>query len=158
MRNLIYNIILILAILWLVQFAQATEIHVKYVISSKFIVQNPTSRPAPKHTPQKEIKMTKTPSGGIVEDKLAFATAKAFGEDQVEAMKFIVFHESGYRWNAVNTSSGACGLGQALPCEKMGCQTLEDIDCQLRWLMQYVKNRYGSPVQARIWWQNHNWY
>lgn len=42
------------------------------------------------------------------------------GSEQ-EAKMFIYLHESGNRPNAVNASSGACGLGQALPCSKMPC-------------------------------------
>jgi hypothetical protein len=70
---------------------------------------------------------------------------------------WLITKESGCRPNAVNPSSGACGIPQALPCSKLPC-TLQDPVCQLRWMSQYVANRYGSWSAARAWHQSHNWY
>lgn len=55
--------------------------------------------------------------------------------------------ESSLNPGAVNKSSGACGLPQALPCSKMAC-SLDDVDCQLAWGLSYINQRYGTPQAA----------
>jgi hypothetical protein len=51
--------------------------------------------------------------------------------------------ESGWNPNSVNPTSGACNLGQELPCGKSGC-SLADVVCELQWMNSYVIGRYGS--------------
>lgn len=70
---------------------------------------------------------------------------------------FLILHESGCRPDAINPSSGACGIPQALPCSKMKC-TLQDPVCQLRWMDSYIKARYGSWANAKAFWVANNWY
>lgn len=75
------------------------------------------------------------------------------------ATRALIGGESGCRPNAVNPSSGACGIPQALPCSKMPC-TLQDPVCQLRWMNQYVAARYGSWDNAYATWlsRSPHWY
>ncbi len=80
--------------------------------------------------------------------------AQASGGD---AKMFIYMHESGNNPNSINRSSGACGLGQALPCGKMGC-ALGDYACQDAFFTNYMLNRYGSWENARAFWLSHNWW
>ncbi len=58
---------------------------------------------------------------------------------------------------AVNPSSGACGVGQALPCGKTGCE-MGDGACQTKWMNSYVIGRYGSWSAALSFHNTHNWY
>ena len=74
-----------------------------------------------------------------------------------DAKSFIYMHESGGRTNAINASSGACGLGQALPCSKLPC-TLSDYACQDAWFTNYMLSRYGSWENARSFWLSHSWW
>lgn len=70
-------------------------------------------------------------------------------------------HESGLRYNAVNSSSGACGIPQAMPCGKMPCGlTPKDIECQIKWGYKYITKRYGSGQEAYNFWlsQSPHWY
>jgi hypothetical protein len=67
----------------------------------------------------------------------------------------IIMRESGCNPNAVNKSSGACGIPQALPCSKLG--TSDPVE-QIRWMQNYVINRYGSWAGAVSWWNQHHWY
>lgn len=71
----------------------------------------------------------------------------------------LILNESGCRPNAVNPSSGACGIPQALPCSKMNC-SLSDPVCQLRWMDQYVKSTYGTWENALAKWNSRypHWY
>lgn len=74
-----------------------------------------------------------------------------------DAKSCIYFHESGNRTNAINASSGACGLGQAWPCSKMPC-SLSDYACQDAFFTNYALTRYGSWDAAWAYWQGHsNW-
>jgi hypothetical protein len=84
------------------------------------------------------------------------ATGAATG-DEYEAKMFIYMKESGNNPNAVNKSSGACGLGQALPCAKMGC-ALGDYACQDNWATNYMKSRYGTWLNAKAFWLSHRWW
>lgn len=58
--------------------------------------------------------------------------------------------ESGWRVNAHN-SSGAHGIPQALPGSKMakfGKKWRTDPQVQIKWGLNYIKKRYGSPCNA----------
>ena len=55
--------------------------------------------------------------------------------------------ESGWRVNAHNPS-GAHGIPQALPGNKMGKGWKSDPHVQIKWGLKYIKNRYGTPCGA----------
>jgi Transglycosylase SLT domain len=77
------------------------------------------------------------------------------------AFAWIVTHESGWDVHATNPSSGAYGLGQALPATKMapyGSDYLNNPVTQIKWALAYMNERYGSPNAAQVWWENHGWY
>ena len=71
--------------------------------------------------------------------------------------------ESGWRWNAENPSSGAYGIPQALPAEKMasaGEDWRSNPATQIDWGLQYIKDTYGSPSAALEFWNSNDphWY
>lgn len=70
---------------------------------------------------------------------------------------FIYQKESGNNPSAINPSSGACGLGQALPCSKMPC-SLSDYACQDRFFTNYALQRYGSWQSAYNFWLGNSWW
>ncbi|MCU1642211.1 MAG: hypothetical protein JWN03_2486 [Nocardia sp.] len=81
--------------------------------------------------------------------------------DQFGAFDEVIAHESSWRVFAVNPSSGAYGLAQALPALKMfsaGPDWLVNPMTQLRWAYRYMVERYGSPAAAWDFWQSHHWY
>jgi hypothetical protein len=69
----------------------------------------------------------------------------------------LVMSESGWNPNARNPTSGAYGIPQALPASKLG-PNASDYHVQLQWMMDYIKQRYGSPAAAWSFHQTHNWY
>lgn len=84
-----------------------------------------------------------------------------WSEYDYECLVKIVNHESGWNPNAVNKSSSACGLCQALPCSKMasaGADYRTNYKTQLKWMMGYIKGRYKTPSKAWAFWQKHHWY
>ncbi|MGA5728510.1 transglycosylase SLT domain-containing protein [Streptomyces seoulensis] len=80
---------------------------------------------------------------------------------QYTAFSKIVEHESGWNVSAQNSSSGAYGLVQALPASKMssaGSDWKTNPATQIKWGLDYMNSRYGSPVQAWNFWQANGWY
>lgn len=70
---------------------------------------------------------------------------------------FIVSKESGWNPNAVNASSGASGLVQALPCGKVPGSCFDPVD-NLRWANGYAVGRYGSWGAAYAFWTANHWW
>ena len=73
------------------------------------------------------------------------------------AADFIVSQESGWNPNAVNPSSGACGLAQALPCSKVPGNPYDPVN-SLQWMNGYVTGRYGSWEAAVSFKRANGWY
>jgi hypothetical protein len=69
--------------------------------------------------------------------------------------------ESGWHVHASNNSSGAYGIPQALPGRKMasyGSDWRNSAATQIRWGLNYIADRYGSPCGAWNHSQSHNYY
>ncbi|MDT0342383.1 aggregation-promoting factor C-terminal-like domain-containing protein [Streptomyces litchfieldiae] len=87
--------------------------------------------------------------------------AQIVAADQFQCFSNIVDHESGWDYTATNPSSGAYGLMQALPGSKMssaGADWQTNPATQIRWGVNYMEDRYGSPCGAWEFWQANNWY
>ncbi|MDT0320983.1 aggregation-promoting factor C-terminal-like domain-containing protein [Streptomyces millisiae] len=83
------------------------------------------------------------------------------GADQFQCFSNIVDHESDWNYQATNPSSGAYGLMQALPGSKMasaGADWQTNPATQIRWGLNYMNDRYGSPCGAWDFWTVNNWY
>ncbi|WP_033259768.1 MULTISPECIES: transglycosylase SLT domain-containing protein [Kitasatospora] len=84
------------------------------------------------------------------------------GDDaQFQCFSQIVQRESGWDYTASNKSSGAYGLVQALPGSKMasaGADWRTNPATQIKWGLNYMNSRYGSPCGAWSFWQSHHWY
>lgn len=81
--------------------------------------------------------------------------------DQFQCFSNIVNHESTWNYRAQNASSGAYGLVQALPGSKMssaGADWQTNPATQIKWGLNYMDGRYGSPCGAWSFWQANNWY
>ncbi|MFC9128918.1 transglycosylase SLT domain-containing protein [Streptomyces sp. NPDC057099] len=80
---------------------------------------------------------------------------------QFQCFSNIVDHESDWNYKAVNPSSGAYGMFQALPGTKMssaGADWRTNPATQIKWGLGYMNDRYGSPCDAWSFWQANNWY
>ncbi|MFD7640061.1 transglycosylase SLT domain-containing protein [Kitasatospora sp. NPDC059795] len=81
--------------------------------------------------------------------------------NQFQCFSQIVKRESGWDYTATNASSGAYGLVQALPGSKMasaGADWRTNPETQIKWGLNYMNSRYGSPCGAWSFWQSHHWY
>ncbi|MCX4741047.1 aggregation-promoting factor C-terminal-like domain-containing protein [Streptomyces antibioticus] len=109
------------------------------------------------------IAMTAAPAHAATSSASAQAIAHKMIPDaaQYKAFSNIVSHESGWNVKATNSSSGAYGLVQALPASKMasaGSDWKTNPATQIKWGLDYMNSRYGSPVAAWNFWQSHGWY
>ena len=74
-----------------------------------------------------------------------------WGSDQFSCLVSLWTQESGWRANALNSSSGAYGIPQSLPAEKMavaGADWRTNANTQIDWGLAYIKSAYGSPCGA----------
>ncbi|MFJ3520144.1 transglycosylase SLT domain-containing protein [Streptomyces sp. NBC_01232] len=94
-------------------------------------------------------------------------SAKAIAQQMIKdpaqfaAFDKIISHESGWNHTATNASSGAYGLAQALPASKMasaGADWKTNPATQIKWGLDYMNDRYGSPVGAWNFWSANHWY
>ncbi|OLE26832.1 MAG: hypothetical protein AUG49_07185 [Catenulispora sp. 13_1_20CM_3_70_7] len=110
-----------------------------------------TSSPKPTSTPKPPV---------------SYGSAYAIAQSMVPSGQFgcfanIIERESGWNVHASNPSSGAYGLGQALPGSKMasaGSDWQNNPATQIKWVLSYMNSRYGSPCGAWSFWQSHSWY
>lgn len=97
------------------------------------------------------------PSGS----KADWMRAAGIGDADFGYVDYIISHESGWDYHAVNRSSGAYGLPQSLPAGKLasaGADWRDNPATQLRWANNYAVGRYGSWEAAyRFWVTNHWW-
>jgi hypothetical protein len=69
--------------------------------------------------------------------------------------------ESSWRWDADNASSGAYGIPQSLPGDKMasvGADWRTNATTQMKWGMGYIKSRYSTPCGAEAHEKGYGWY
>ncbi|MFF3003609.1 transglycosylase SLT domain-containing protein [Kitasatospora sp. NPDC057940] len=81
--------------------------------------------------------------------------------NQLASFSQIIAHESSWNVTATNASSGAYGLAQALPGSKMathGADWKTNATTQIKWALDYMNSRYGSPNAAWTFWQANHWY
>jgi len=84
-----------------------------------------------------------------------------WGDDQFQALVNLWEKESNWNPNAHNNSSGAHGIPQSLPASKMasfGEDYYTNGNTQIRWGLDYIKNRYGNPQGAWNHFLQKNWY
>lgn len=85
------------------------------------------------------------------------------GDGQWQCLKNLWMGESDWRWNAENPSSGAYGIPQSLPADKMaseGADWRTNPVTQIKWGLEYIRLAYGTPCGAWEFWQaqNPHWY
>lgn len=95
------------------------------------------------------------------------AEAKAYARKRLGVRNYVCLdaiatRESGWRPLAHNRTSGAHGLGQALPWTKMrrfGPDAWANPVTQVKWMIAYVEGpRYRGACNAWAFWRVHRWY
>ncbi|MEV7387749.1 MULTISPECIES: transglycosylase SLT domain-containing protein [unclassified Streptomyces] len=119
-----------------------------------------------KERAQAKTEASRSASSFPVQSSYTIAQVQAMAKQMVASGQYqcfsdIVNTESSWNYQAVNASSGAYGLVQALPGSKMssaGADWQTNPATQIKWGLNYMNSRYGSPCAA---WQFHlanGWY
>lgn len=128
---------------------------VEYVRGSFEVLTGEEARPI-------TVKRAANPEPGSVKAfALSQVEAKGWNYDQFSCLVKLWERESNWRWNATNKSSGAYGIPQSLPATKMakaGADWRTNPETQVRWGINYIDGRYGSPCAALVHSDEHNWY
>ncbi|MCT9871580.1 hypothetical protein [Paenarthrobacter aurescens] len=80
---------------------------------------------------------------------------------EMTALNTLWEKESNWKTTATNASSGAYGIVQSLPATKMataGADWQTNYQTQIKWGLNYIKERYGSPSAALGFHLANNWY
>jgi outer membrane biosynthesis protein TonB len=123
----------------------------------------PAPEPAPAPAPAPE------PAPVVAVNDPAGAQAYAAGQlasygwapDQMQCLQTLWTKESDWTTTATNPSSGAYGIVQSLPAEKMasaGADYLTNYRTQINWGLNYIQERYQSPCGALNFHYANNWY
>ncbi|QRI46035.1 glycosyltransferase [Streptomyces phage Watermoore] len=130
----------------------------------------PSKSEAPKAVPQPSLTSSPSPnpflSSLLVRKPIPKPTPKEFAKEKVGSKQFsclnhLWHHESEWNEKAVNSTSGAYGIPQALPGSKMakaGGDWKTNPFTQVEWGVDYIEDRYGSPCNAWAFFQRNNWY
>ena len=100
---------------------------------------------------------------GPIEQMAREMVTGAWDQSQWAPFASLEAQEAGWNPQALNPSSGAAGLAQALPPSKYPAGAwpytgLNSAKLQLQWMMSYIKERYGSPAAAWAHEQSAGWY
>lgn len=152
-------------ILWQIPFRTPVWIEeIKPIIKETIIIVTPTPTSIQKFErqgdnivpikPQSIIPVKKYLTDDGVKNRvkaLAIVSEKYDG-DELTAFDNLMKSEAGYRADAPN-GNGCGGIPQACPASKMGCPLDNSgVECQTQWAMNYIQNRYGSPIKAWNFW------
>ena len=102
-----------------------------------------------------------TPAGAQETARTMAATQYGWGDDQFSCLVDLWNRESGWSVNALNASSGATGIPQALPGDKMaiaGDDWQTNPATQIAWGLGYISAGYGTPCAAWNHSESNNWY
>lgn len=93
--------------------------------------------------------------GGSQQEWMA---AAGIAESDWGYVDYIVRKESGWNPNAINSSSGACGLVQIMPLHTAAYANCTDPVANLSWANGYANGRYGGWAGAYDFWVNNSWW
>ncbi|MER5195076.1 aggregation-promoting factor C-terminal-like domain-containing protein [Streptomyces sp. NPDC002755] len=130
------------------------------------IAKKEAAEKAAKDRAEAKAKASRSAGDFPVQSSYSIAQIQAMAAQMVPSGQFqcfsnIVDHESSWNYHAVNASSGAYGLFQALPAGKYasaGSDWQTNPATQIKWGLNYMDSRYGSPCEAWSFWQANHWY
>ncbi|HEX5858351.1 MAG TPA: lytic transglycosylase domain-containing protein, partial [Microbacterium sp.] len=102
-----------------------------------------------------------SPAGAQATAQRMMADNYGWGGDQFSCLVSLWHKESGWNYQAYNRSSGAFGIPQALPGNKMataGADWQTSAATQVAWGLGYISGRYGTPCGAWSHSQSVGWY
>lgn len=121
----------------------------------------PKPTPKPTAVPKPPVRAKIAQPKPLAQETEAWLREVGIPQEDWEYVNFIVRAEGGWRFNATNKSSGAYGICQSLPGDKMasaGTDWKTNPITQLRWCDSYAKARYGSWYKAMVFWKSAHWW
>jgi hypothetical protein len=108
-----------------------------------------------------QVELARTPYGAKKVAKDILFNEYGFKNVQYECLKELWTEESNWRYKAHNKRSGAHGIAQALPANKMDVVSTDwrtNPVTQIRWGLRYISIRYETPCKALSKHKRSNWY
>ena len=108
-----------------------------------------------------QVELARTPYGAKKVAKDILFNEYGFKNVQYECLKELWTEESNWRYKAHNKRSGAHGIPQALPANKMDVVSTDwrtNPVTQIRWGLRYISIRYETPCKALSKHKRSNWY
>ena len=107
------------------------------------------------------VEMARTSDGAKKVAEIILTEEYGFNEAQFACLDSLWTRESHWNYKAHNYRSGAHGIAQALPAEKMsvvGTDWRTNPVTQIRWGISYITMRYDTPCKAWSKWKSHRFY
>ncbi|GAB2499171.1 aggregation-promoting factor C-terminal-like domain-containing protein [Nocardiopsis aegyptia] len=124
--------------------------------------EGPAVEPEEPEEEEEEADTPSVPSGSAKEIALEMVLAEGWSSDQFSGcLEPLWEKESNWNHTAENPSSGAYGIPQSLPGDKMashGDDWRTNPATQIAWGIDYIKGRYGTPCDAWSHSQSVGWY
>ena len=98
-----------------------------------------------------QVEMARTPIGAKVAARQIMASEYNWGNYQFECLNRLWTKESHWNYKAHNYRSGAHGIAQALPANRMeiiSSDWRKNPVTQIRWGLRYIEIRYENPCKA----------
>ena len=98
-----------------------------------------------------QVEMARTPVGAKVAARQIMASEYNWGSYQFECLNRLWTKESHWNYKAHNYRSGAHGIAQALPANRMeiiSSDWRKNPVTQIRWGLRYIEIRYENPCKA----------
>lgn len=105
----------------------------------------------------RQIELARSTAGAQTVAREIMKVKYKWGTSQFGCLKKLWTHESHWNYKAHNYRSGAHGIAQALPADKMNMIATDwrtNPVTQIRWGLHYIDVRYSTPCQAL---RNFNW-
>jgi len=108
-----------------------------------------------------QVEMARTQAGARKVAQVILTQEYGFDQSQYSCLNSLWTRESHWNYKAHNYRSGAHGIAQALPAEKMsvvGTDWRTNPVTQIRWGIRYITMRYDTPCKAWSHFKRANYY
>lgn len=109
----------------------------------------------------RQVEMARTSIGAKQVAKAIMAEEFGFNDSQYSCLNSLWTKESHWNYQARNKNSGAHGIAQALPADKMSVVATDwrtNPITQIRWGLRYITIRYDTPCKAWSFFKSKRYY
>ena len=109
----------------------------------------------------RQVELARKPSGAKKVARSILIDEYGFSEKQYKCLNELWTQESNWNYKSRNKRTGAHGIPQALPANKMDIVSTDwrtNPVTQIRWGLRYISIRYETPCKALAKHKRSNWY